>query len=43
MLGDQRTIRAIRVIRGENGSEDWPQKTREVTKAEAVGLTANLC
>jgi hypothetical protein len=34
MLGDQGTIRAIRVIRGENGSEDWLPKTREVTKAE---------
>ncbi len=34
MLGDQGDIRAIRVICGENGLEDWPPKTREVTKAE---------
>jgi hypothetical protein len=27
-------IRLIRAIRGENGSEDWPQKTRGVTKKE---------
>ena len=32
MLGDQRTIRAIRVIRGENGSEDWLPKGAEGTK-----------
>ena len=31
MLGDQRNS-AIRVIRGENGSEDWPQRGAEVTK-----------
>jgi hypothetical protein len=37
MLGDQGNIRAICVIRGENGSEDWPQKTREVKKKEANG------
>jgi hypothetical protein len=32
MFGDQGNIRAIRVIRGENGSEDWLPKTREVNK-----------
>jgi hypothetical protein len=26
MIGEQGNIRAIRVICGENGSEDWPQK-----------------
>ena len=41
MLGDQGDIRAIRVICGENGSEDWPQRGAEGTKAEAGGLTAN--
>ena len=41
MIGDQGTFRAIRVIRGENGSEDWPQRGAEVTKTEAGGLTAN--
>jgi hypothetical protein len=34
MLGDQGTIRAIRVICGENGLEDWPQKGAEVTKTK---------
>ena len=43
MSGEQGNIRAIRVIRGENGLEDWPPRGAEVTKAEAVGLTANLC
>ena len=32
MIGDQGTFRAIRVIRGENGLEDWPQRGAEVTK-----------
>jgi len=32
MLADQGTIRAIRVICGENSSEDWPQRGTEVTK-----------
>ena len=41
MSGDQGTIRAIRVIRDENGLEDWLPKAREVTKAEAGGLTAH--
>ena len=36
MPGDQGNIRAIRVISGEHGSEDWPQKTREVTKTETA-------
>ena len=34
MLGDQGTIRTIRVIRGENGLEVWPPRGAEVTKAE---------
>ncbi len=46
MLGDQGNIRvyirAIRVICGKNGSEDWPQRGAEGTKMEAGGLTANL-
>ena len=41
MLGDQGNIRAIRVIRGENGLQDWPQRGAEGTKAEAGGLTAH--
>ena len=41
MSGDQGNIRAIRVIRGENGLQDWPQRGAEGTKAEAGGLTAN--
>ena len=41
MIGEQGTIRAIGVIGGENGSEDWLPKEREVTKTEAGGLTAN--
>ena len=32
MLGDQGTIRAIRVSCGENGSEDWLQRGAEGTK-----------
>ena len=32
MIGDQGTFRAIRVICGESGSEDWPQRGAEVTK-----------
>ena len=32
MSGEQGTFRAIRVIRGENGSDDWPQRGAEVTK-----------
>ena len=31
MIGEQGTIRAIRVICGENSSEDWPQRGTEVT------------
>ena len=41
MSGDQGNIRAIRVIRGENGLEDWPQRGAEGTKTEAGGLTAH--
>ena len=41
MFGDQGNIRAIRVIRGENGLEDWLPKAREVTKTEIGFLTAN--
>ena len=36
MLGDQGNIRAIRVIRGENGLEDWLPKAREVTKMKTA-------
>ena len=32
MSGEQGTIRAIRVICGENGSEDWPQRGAEGAK-----------
>ena len=32
MLGNQRTIRAIRVICVENGLQDWPQRGAEGTK-----------
>jgi hypothetical protein len=42
MLGDQGNIRAIRVICGENGLEDWLPKTREFTKIKTEFLTANL-
>ena len=39
MFGEQGTIRAIRVIRGENGLQDWPQRGAEGTKrSETVGF-----
>ena len=39
MFGDWGNIRAIRVICGENGLEDWPQKTR---KTESEFLTTDV-
>ena len=42
MSGEQGTFRAIRVIRGENGLEDWPQRGSEVTKRRPEFKTTNL-
>ena len=43
MSGEQGNIRAIRVIRGENGLQDWPQRGAEVTKTETVFRTTDDC
>ena len=40
MSGEQGTIRAIRVIGGENGLHDWPQKGAEGRKK---GANPNVC
>ena len=42
MSGDQGTFRAIRVICGENGSEDWPQRGAEGAKIGPEFKTTNL-
>ena len=36
MFGDQGNIRAIRVIRGENGSEDWRKEAQKSQKGDGI-------